>query len=596
MALNITALLLVLAITFMHSIFGFFSGLINLFCTVISVVVALGFYEALNEFITGQFGLHPAYTEPICLVGLFIITIIVVRTLADNYVRGNVKVPAAVDWAGGAVCGFINAQLFVGILVLSVLMLPLGGRVIQFSRYERNPDERDFDHPDTARFDRQQLWTRSDEFAVGLFNLISGGSMRGSTAFASVYPDFCDAVFFSTNTVQAESSPSTYRDKKDGDGFEGGLKVDKWWVEKGPVDVRYREETPTRRNPTPAYKRRTFEPASGKKLIAARLVLRKPSADRQKRELRHLFRPTMLRLVGARGDNPEQYAARIIANADERIGGKHRLVDYDNNFSLPASGNVRIYAYFEVDQDFQPAFVEYRRHARAPMGPPAEESGEVQFTLRGEEERDRPRGRGRGGNLTFGRILEGRSGDSPKLPFGMVRRALQGAGTDVRLEGDKLAGGRVSGARSTLEPTTGSESTITDFWVPEGKRLLQVRYKPKEARTIAGDVFNYFGSQLNQYILVDKNAEEYPLVGYYAIVNRSRGEYIELFYAGDPDDPASVSFRAMLDFQRLDRSEINDRDDTIIGLLFVVPPRTDFVRVRNQTGEGGDLALSSHGP
>jgi hypothetical protein len=122
-----------------------------------------------------------------------------------------------------------------------------------------------------------------------------------------------------------------------------------------------------------------------------------------------------------------------------------------------------------------------------------------------------------------------------------------------------------------------------------------VRYKPKEARTVVGNVFNYV-AQLNQYILVDKNAEEYPLAGYYAIVNRSRGEYIELFYAGDPDDPASVSSRAMLDFQHLERSEINDGDDTIIGLLFVVPPRTEFVRVQNQTGEGGDLALSSHGP
>ena len=35
MALNLTALLLVLAITFMHSVFGFFSGLINLFCSIV---------------------------------------------------------------------------------------------------------------------------------------------------------------------------------------------------------------------------------------------------------------------------------------------------------------------------------------------------------------------------------------------------------------------------------------------------------------------------------------------------------------------------------------------------------------------------------
>ena len=87
--------------------------MINVFCSVISVVVAFGFFEVVNGLITGQIGLHPAYTEPACIVGLFLITFIVLRTLADTYLRGNVKLPAIVDFAGGGVCGLINAQ-FIG--------------------------------------------------------------------------------------------------------------------------------------------------------------------------------------------------------------------------------------------------------------------------------------------------------------------------------------------------------------------------------------------------------------------------------------------------------------------------------------------------
>ena len=368
MFLNVVTLVMVLAITFLHSIFGLFSGLINVFCTVLSVAVAFGFYEALNGFVTAQFGLHPAYSEPVCLVGLFLVTLIVTRTLADNYIRGNVKLPAALDWGGAAVCGFINAELIVGVLALGVMMLPLGGRVLSFSRYERVSEARDPDHPELARFERERLWTRCDEFAAGLFELLSAGSLRhSSTAFADVYPDFPDAVFFSTNTVQPESSPSVYRDSKAGDGFTRGLQVEKWWVTDKAVETRYREDVPSERNPDPRYVRKTFQPAAGKKLIAVRLKLNKSSADHQKHAYTHLFRPTMLRLVGTDGDKPAQYVARILGNVDSELGDALRLVDYDNNLEVDGNGSPQIDAYFEVDEDFVPRFVEYRRHARAAL-------------------------------------------------------------------------------------------------------------------------------------------------------------------------------------------------------------------------------------
>ena len=191
MALNLISLLMVLGITFMHSIFGFFSGLINVFCTISAVLITFGFYEPLNDFITLKIALSPAYTEPICFLLLFVVSVIVLRTLADNYIRGNVKLPMPVDVAGAGLCGFINAQLCVGMLVMAVLMLPLGGKVLQYSAWERNEyNESDENHPQLAKFERNHLWLRSDEFTAGLMKIISSGSMRGKTTFASVYPDF----------------------------------------------------------------------------------------------------------------------------------------------------------------------------------------------------------------------------------------------------------------------------------------------------------------------------------------------------------------------------------------------------------------------
>lgn len=599
MLLNVISLVMVLAITFLHSTFGFFSGLINVVCSILSAVIAFGFSEKLNEFVTGSFGLHPAYSGPCCLVGLFLVSMIILRTLADNYVRGNVRIPSGIDMAGAGICGFVNAQIFVGVVLVGVLMLPARSSekstVLGFTRWERSPDERDPDHADLAAFDRHTLWTRSDEFVVGLFKIISGGSLAGTTSFASVYPDFIDAVEFTSNTVQPESSPAAFRDKKNGDGFKNGLTVDAWWVETGEVEGRYRKEVPSASRSQPDYQRQTFKAAPDRKLIVTKLTLKKASADHDDRSLKQVFRPTMIRLVGRIEDGavkrPEQYTPRILANADPKIEGQPRIVDYDNNFELPGGSDATIYAYFEVAPSFQPAFVEYRRYARAAVPAMSEEAPALELTLApgGAAESSGSNS----GKRTFGQVLEARSGDNSKLPFTFSQRALQRAG-DVTLEGGQFVCGRFYGGKSRLE-RTGQEVGIEEIKLPPNKRLIQVRYQPKKVRSIVGQVFNYVG-QLNQYLIEDTSANDFPMVGYYAITKRGDEEFIEMFYNRDPDDPMDPGYASMLDFKSLDRDEINDSDNTIVCLMFLVPPKTEFRAVKNQTGDGGEIRMKSFGP
>ncbi|GEM_PF-1455602 len=597
MGLNIISLALVLAITFMHSIFGFFSGLINVVCTIASVAVAFGFYEKVTDLVTAQLGLNAAYAAPAALVLLFVIAFAILRTLADNYIRGNVRVPAALDWAGAVLCGIINAQLIVGVAVIAIMMLPLRSAekstVLGFVRYERVPEERDPDHGELVKFERHNLWLRSDEFTVGLVNLLSGGSLRGKTTFREVYPDFVEAVYDSANTVQPESSPAPYRDKKGGDGFKKGIAVGSWWVETKPINARYAKGVPTAKKPDPGFQRIVFKPAPGKKLIGMEIVLKKASADRDKRSFAHVFRPTMLRLVGRVGDQPVQVTPRILGNVDERLKGGLRVVDPDTNCEVPGSGRNVIYAYFEVDEAFKPTFLEYRRFARAPVGPPAENAPRLVFSIGGKEERGGGGGRGSSRGRTFGNVLESGSRDNSTLPFEMVRRAVQNSG-DVVLEGDKLKAGRFFASRSRLEPTQTSQPVIKEFLRPPGKRVIQVRYKPRKARTLVGQVFNFVG-QLNQYYAEDVNANQYFLAGYFAIVKRNNQDYIELFFNGDPDDPWDPSYKHMLDFKEIDRHEINDQDDAILGLIFVVPDGTKIRAIKNQAGEGVDIRIEAAG-
>jgi hypothetical protein len=600
MVLNIVALLLVLGITFLHSTFGFFSGIINLLCCVTALAVAFGFYEPLNGLLTGQVHLHSGFTEPAALVLLFALSYFVLRYLADTFIRGNVRVPMYLDWAGGAVCGFLAAQLCVGVLAIGFLMLPWGDRVMMFSRFERDPENQTYRQADDIpaeyrlqderiAFRRNHLWLRSDEFATGLFSLLSRGSLKGQTTFASVYPSFADWVFWSGNTIQPESLTAPLRDAKD-DGFADGLKVDAWWEQTERLtqdELRYRRGVPRRGADRPPYEPFDYQVQPGRKLLGVRLSLLRAAADRDNKSAYHRFRPSMIRLVGdvRRPDGstePRHYIPQIIGGVDPNLGSYLRVVELDNNFGVDASGNPRLDAYFEVDDGFEPRFVEYRRHARAAMttaqlakSPPGDRLAAAGATP-GPPGRDRATGAARfidTANRQF-------TGERDRLPFVMRLDRLRPM-LDVQLDGLAIAAGRLTGDRSSLEaPEREADQNVTRFKVPEGRRIFQLQTRPRRASSLLGQAMDFAGGVTNQYQAFDETGNGYPLVGYYAITKKGDQDYVELVYL--PDDP---SFRGMLDFRDAAvRRALQDQDDAVLGLLFLVPPGKGIVAVGSQGG------------
>jgi len=580
MALNVITLLLVLGITFMHSIFGLFSGLINVFCSLSAMVIAFGFYEPLSMWVSSTLGLSTAYVEPCTLVALFLLSLTLLRFAADNLVRGNVNLPPWLDWGGAIACGLVNAQIAVGMLAIGVMMLPIGGQPLGFARYERSENERHPDHDKLPKFERRALWTRSDEMTVAMFNMMSGGSLAGSTVFDSVYPDFTDAVYFSTNTVQPESSPTPYRDK--GDGFAKGITVESWWEQKSPfTDVRYRIGVPTKDENRARYEPGTFSAAGGKKIIGVRLQLDNSAADRTRNSTVHLFRPTMFRLVGAVGDDARQYTARAFSGNADTVNITNPaailVVNPDNNFRLSDEAGSVLDVYFEVDDAFRPKFVEYRRHARERLDTVEMAKGAPSESISLQERTTEDTGPTRVTDA-----FEAGTGLNTALPFVMSEAAINRL-PDVTLSGDLVVKARVSGARSRFEPAAQGDRRIERFVVPEGKRMVQIRYTPQKGRTLVGQVFNFVG-QLNQYTAIDSSGNPYELDGYWAVVKRGNSEYVEMFFNGPKDDQLDPSFRGMLDFKDVTRQELN-KDDTIITLVFLVNQGAQITKIKAGANE-----------
>jgi len=586
MVLNIAALVLTLAIIFLNSIYGLFSGLVNLFCVIAAAAVAFGFFEPLNDVLT-KAELHPSYSEPVAFVGLFIITLLILRLLSDMLIRGNVRVPMSVDWGGGALCGFFIAQFSVGILVLGFLMLPFGGRVAMFSRTERTGDK---ELNGLARFEAGGLWLGQDRMAAGLANLLSAGSMKNTdTTLATVYPNFSEWVLWSGNTVQPESLTAPRR--KGSDGFERGLRVESVWDVSGSLAGFYREEVPTERNKNPKYTERSYAPEAGHKLLGVRLALDASAADAHQNNMKHRFRPTMIRIVGKRGADPEQFYPVIIGNLDLGSGGaSNRIVDPDNDFSLE-SGGTTLDVYFDVPTDFDPAFVEYRRHARAAMPGGVEEAAPAAAApaavAAAPGDQTPPGGAPVGGQTSFiNTILTKETGDRDLTPFIFSAEAVQQG--DVVLKGSKFASGRVSGLQSELGLKGLSKPMVNTFDFPAGKRLLQIRFRPKQALTLAGQVFN-FAARMNQYRAKTTDGREYWLAGYFAFVPRGNERQFELYYQGDPDSAESIASPGMLDFKHINPSDLSTYDQSEMGLLFIVDPGVVIDRIENQTGAGYDL-------
>ncbi len=581
MILNIVVVALILAITFLNSLFGLFSGLINLTCSIVAMCVAFGFAEPMTAWVIEQ-GLAPSYAPPVVLFGLFVLTLLVLRMAADHLLRGNVRVPANVDWIGGGVCGALIALINVGVLVLAFLLLPWGGRVAAFSRLDRTTEQ---DAEGRTRFVRRSVWLKPDEFVVAFFNRLSSGSLRYQVPFATVYPSFADWVSWSGNTVQSESATTPARGGNLGNGFgTQGVKVESWWRTADPIAARYRPDLPTKDETGKGPQPTEFKVPPGQEILGVRLKLQTGAADHDAKERFHRFRATMLRLVGRVNGEPRQYEARLLGGADPGATD-YRLADPDNNFAIPATSNALLDALFVVDQGFQPSFVEYRRFARAPVG--GEPVAKAPDLLIG------PQRQGSGGGLRPGRplgamrfvdaVIEEGTGPKGTLPFPLAATAV----AQAEVKNGKLEAGRISGNVKDLRAATGGISEIAP---PEGMRVFQYRVRARRAASLAGQVFNFAAGTLNQYTTYGKLDAAYPLAGYYAIVDRGGEPFFELFLSGGE---TASAYRSMLDFQHIKLNELTTGDPEL-GLIFFVRPNEQLTRVENQNRHGVSFKMPGY--
>lgn len=101
---------------------GLFSTLVMLFIIVLSAMLAVALFVPLSR--VALFARMGWFTQPICYMAVFLLSLIIMQTVANYLYPPRLVLPKAVDVVGGSVLGLVNAYFLTGFLMVGLSLFP----------------------------------------------------------------------------------------------------------------------------------------------------------------------------------------------------------------------------------------------------------------------------------------------------------------------------------------------------------------------------------------------------------------------------------------------------------------------------------------
>ncbi|MEO6434875.1 MAG: CvpA family protein, partial [Tepidisphaeraceae bacterium] len=213
MIFTVIVVLLVAGIAYFHYAQGFFGATISAVIAVLAAVLAVSYHEPLALALMG--GKAASYAVAVTLVAIFALVYILLRTLTDKMIPGQVRLPVALDRVGGGAMGLIAAFFTVGVFALAAQSLPFGPTVGGYARYALENETRtvqiavpgmrtqqDIELVEQMVDDsfkpesKKSLLIPVDDMVLGLVAKLSdNGSMAGARSLTSIHPNYADELF-----------------------------------------------------------------------------------------------------------------------------------------------------------------------------------------------------------------------------------------------------------------------------------------------------------------------------------------------------------------------------------------------------------------
>ncbi|HWL92999.1 MAG TPA: CvpA family protein [Phycisphaerae bacterium] len=586
MLFSLVVALMVILIAAFWAYQGFFSALIMFFESVVACMLAFGFYEVLAGMWIEQTG--PGLGHALAFMGIFLGSLLLLRMATDKLIRDNVTLPLVLDRAGAAAAGFFTGMITVGGALTAIQMLPIGTGVFGFERYSTDKNG--------LTLSNGLGLFRPDEFVCGLAGMLSNDRFGGDVRFSEAKADYVKALYSARAVPMSEENMFVQ---------EGKVKVNAWWqvpqidkpthtLEKatGNMIRNFASESPLK--------------ASNTFVVCNVSVAKDVSGPDGKGAVR--FRVPQFRLVGP---PPSDEAVRQITkpqvilasgmtdiythrkHGPKSVSGEQRkrltafspVTDFilsDAETKVVEDGDSwKFDVAFEVPADFTPWYLEFKQGGRADLTrvkmskePPSYASGpQGQGGKQGLVEEQAPQtvGAAPGGALHVANAIEERTEATSLIPIPLDKND---SAVSTRLSGGKLA----AEARFWVVPRTDlpSEERVTEFDVPEGKRMVQIGADVLKQSSMYSRAIGFANRVLAQIKIIDDKGNEYYAIGFYAAAEQNGTWTIEVQY--DPN--SEVPERALKKPTKVTHNIMNQagKDKTKFGFLFIVEPGAKIVK------------------
>ncbi|NLE60285.1 MAG: CvpA family protein [Planctomycetes bacterium] len=607
---SLFATVLILAVTFYQGLQGLFSALINCVLTILAAALAFAYFEDLYQ---GQLmSYQPDHGRAIALMAVFIVSLLILRTIVDLLIKGNQTFPIYVDRAGGGIFGFITAMVIIGMLSIGFQMLPFDVTFLGFSRYSlveessnkevvtavRSPTRGKGDEDKNVAYRmevdwaqvktaRHNLWLNPDGFTVGLVSHLSRFALQGRNSFADANPDFLDYIHHMRDGLGRESLEVVPANAVTVKQYE-------YLRENEPI---YRRVKAKDENGTDILKYESADrkPKTGERWLCVTVAVSERT-DKCQDRAKFNFTSSQVRLLARDRDKGPVKVYPLAGINESDPANSHRLIEVfpcqDIQYSR-AEGSPDMRLLFEVPDSpgFQTLGIQYKMNARAEIRSShdhtearAGRGGGTSPTER-PSGRDRPRDADAASTGTEERPSGPRNDPNPrdrvhgvnlaaKEPFFSDKLPFAGPltdyseGMDFDRSGQKLRSATSLTVKldSNWEPANGSKQPLESFDVPENARLLQVNVERLQPGSSLGKILQTTVEVVRNIYLIDSNNKQYMPVGKYAIAT-IRGETIfELTYL----DETARGFVRMRGFEHIRFEDLKGQYAYVF--LFHLPP------------------------
>jgi uncharacterized membrane protein required for colicin V production len=163
---------------------GFFSTVIMAGDSMLAAFVALNYYEVIAGLLANV-GMSEYGLGCICLLGLFSVTLLVLRIITDRLISGNINFPTLVDRIGATFFGLISSMIVVGMVLIGFQHLAIPAEFLKYNRY-----------PNLEKLEEERsLFPGPDRFVLSLMSHASTFSFSGQNSFSQDHPDLLQELY-----------------------------------------------------------------------------------------------------------------------------------------------------------------------------------------------------------------------------------------------------------------------------------------------------------------------------------------------------------------------------------------------------------------